>query len=122
LRSANRREQPDLQRRQLLRAPLELDPALVGLHARADQVLEDEQHDREQPDGADADAAVAERDGGGEQRGRELERQHGHVDRVPGVAEAHPAREVEVQRHRTEVAGVHQHVDEPDERREPERV
>jgi hypothetical protein len=46
----HRREQPDLQRRELLGAALELDPALVRLHARADQVLEDEQHDGEQPD------------------------------------------------------------------------
>ena len=53
----------------------ELLAALVRLDAGAQQVLEDEQHDRGEADGADAEPPVAEGDAGGQQRRRELRRQ-----------------------------------------------
>ena len=62
------REQADLQRGELARALLELLAALVRLDAGAQEVLEDEQHDRGEADRADAEVAVGEGDAGGQQR------------------------------------------------------
>ena len=73
-------------------ALLELLAALVGLDAGLEQVLEDEEHDGRETDGADAEALVAERDAGREQAGRELRRQHGEVDGLEALAERHLAR------------------------------
>ncbi len=79
-------EQPDLERRELTRALVQLLPALVRGQARAHQVLEDEEHDGEQADGADADPAVTERDAGGEQPCRELGREDGQERRPKRLA------------------------------------
>ena len=60
-------DEADLERRELLRPLLELLAAVVGLDAGLEQVLEDEQHDGGETDGADAEALVAEGDAGGQQ-------------------------------------------------------
>ena len=86
------REETHLERGQLAGALLELLATLEGLDAGAEQVLEHEQHDGEQPDRADADLAVAERDAGGEQAGRELRREHVEVDRADAVDRTRPRR------------------------------
>ena len=48
---------------------------------RPEQVLEDEEHDSGEADGADAEALVTERDAGGQQGGGELRGEHGDEDR-----------------------------------------
>ena len=73
-------DEADLQRGQLLGALLELLAAVIRLHASLEQVLEDEEDDSGEADGADAESLVAERDATGEQTRRELGGQHGQVD------------------------------------------
>ena len=102
----------------------ELLATLVGLsRRRLQEILEDEQDDGGEPDGADADLLVAEGDARGEQARGELRRQDGEED----GAERWPWHECRAGRlqergDKREVEEVRDHEDEKHERREVQRV
>ncbi len=86
-RAQERAQQRDLEAGELLRPPLELLGPVLGEEELADEVLKDEQDDREQGDGRKPQLFVGEGDPEGEHRRGQL-RRHDRDERVPRVCDS----------------------------------
>ena len=79
-RAQERAEQRDLEAGELLGPLLELDRPVLGEDELADEVLEDEEDDREERDGGEAELLVGEGDPEAEHRRGQLRRQDGEQE------------------------------------------
>ncbi len=109
------REHAELERGELL------GPAL-GAQQLADQVLEDDEHEREQRERGEARLAVEDRDADGEHRAGQLGRQHRDEDLAHLAADGDAQVHRDVERDHREVEDVGQHEGAEDDEREGEVV
>ena len=116
------REHADLQRPELFRPPRELLAALIRLHARAREMVEDNHDHHQQHQRGQAEPLVAEGHTGRQERRRELVRQHGPVHRSEGLTDAENASQAQVRGGRGEPRGVREHEDDHDGGRERDRI
>ena len=116
------REDADLERAELFGASRELLAALVGLHARARDVVDDDHDHDQQDERGEAEPSVAEGHTGRQERRGELERQHGPADRPECLRHADNASQVVIHGRRGEAGYVREHEDDRDRGRERERL